>query len=80
MSSNENIQDKLPSTQLSNYLLFSVACAIELEDTVVVTGGDYPSVPFVNTYNIDGHQEQPVWQDPEAATLVDIMWTAIIEL
>ena len=40
------------------FLPFSLACAIELEDTVVVTGGDYPSVPFVNTYNIDGHQEQ----------------------
>ena len=35
-----------------------IACAIELEDTVVVTGGDWPSVPIVQVYNINGHQEQ----------------------
>ena len=45
-------------THTHTFLPFSYACAIELEDTVVVTGGDYPSVPTVQVYNIDGHQEQ----------------------
>ena len=45
----------------STFLIFSSACAIELEDTVVVTGGytDW-RVPIatVQVYNIFGAQEQ----------------------
>ena len=46
----------------STFLIFSSACAIELEDTVVVTGGytDTYSGPIatVQVYNISGAQEQ----------------------
>ena len=40
--------------------IFSLACAIELENTVVVTGGsNYPNhVATVQVYNISGPQEQ----------------------
>ena len=48
--------------KLLNFLLiFSVACAIELEDSVVVTGGRDISVTnlaTVQVYNNDGPQEQ----------------------
>ena len=42
------------------FLIFSSACAIELEDTVVVTGGYTSHVPIatVQVYNISGAQEQ----------------------
>ena len=36
----------------------SGACAIELEDRVVVTGGDYPPIATVQVYTLSGPQEQ----------------------
>ena len=44
------------------FLISSSACAIELEDTVVVTGGEgggyNPPIATVQVYNISGAQEQ----------------------
>ena len=45
----------------------SHACAIELQDRVVVTGGGWPAIATVQVYNISGPQEQlPSLQTPRS--------------
>ena len=51
-------------------LFFSLSCGIELEDRVVVTGGEVDDIPIatVQVYNTDGPMDGPQDQLPNLLT------------
>ena len=64
------------------HLHFSAACAIELQDRVVVTGGVIPgsAIATVQVYTLSGPQDQLTFRHPDTATPALTTWTVRTEL